>query len=116
MKNKDYNLAFKIILFAGDAKNHAMNAIDYSNRYDFEAAKEELIKAQKEIKNAHKVQTDLIQSEVQGIKQEVSIVLVHSQDHLSMATTAIENAKQNIVIMEKMQTLEKRLAERGDSI
>ncbi|ETJ35662.1 Lichenan-specific phosphotransferase enzyme iia component, partial [human gut metagenome] len=47
-----------------------------------EEARKLIEKADKELAESHKVQTSLIQNEAAGKKTEVSLLLVHAQDHL----------------------------------
>lgn len=113
MEDNKYELAFKIILFAGDAKSLAMDSINLANRYEFENAEEILQQAQRELKNAHKVQTEMIQNEANGASTDINIILIHSQDHFAMAMTTIEYAKQMIVVLKKVKELEKKIEKLG---
>ena len=114
MDEKDYELSFKIILHAGDAKSKAMEAISAANVYDFIKSEELINEAQKELRSAHQIQTSLITEETNGNGAKVSVLLIHSQDHFSMALTAIENAKQVLITMKKIQRLEDLLMNKED--
>ncbi len=89
-----YQVAFELIMNAGNARASAMLAIEAARQYDFEKAAEELEKAKKEMALAHHAQTALIQQEAQGNSVDVNIILVHAQDHMTMAMMAIDNAKE----------------------
>ncbi|WP_394271521.1 PTS lactose/cellobiose transporter subunit IIA, partial [Anaerococcus nagyae] len=39
---------------------------------------------------------------------EVNIILVHSQDHLTMATMAMDNAKRYMNVYKKLEKLEEK--------
>lgn len=54
---------------------------------DFTAARQKLQEAGDALNEAHHIQTSLIQNEVRGDKTEVSLLLVHAQDHLMNAMT-----------------------------
>jgi len=107
-----YEVCFQLILHAGDTKSAAMEAINYSNDFNFDKANEFVINAVNELKKAHSLQTGLIQNEANGNMQEVNILLVHAQDHLSMAMMAIDLAKQSIKINKKLFDLEQKLNDR----
>ena len=75
----------QIILFSGNAKSTAFEAIQAAKENDLEQANKLLEEANEELINAHKVQTFLIQSEIRGEKVETSLLLIHAQDHLMNA-------------------------------
>ena len=75
---------------------------------------ERLIKEAKEsLKKAHEAQTGLIQKEAAGDRQEVNIILIHSQDHFSMAMTSIDLSEQVLRLNRKIQALEQRESQRN---
>lgn len=77
----------QIILFSGNAKSSAMEAIYAAKENNHELAEECIQKAQEELIQAHRVQTSLIQAEVRGEKTEISLLLIHAQDHLMNSIT-----------------------------
>ncbi|MGL4522920.1 MAG: PTS lactose/cellobiose transporter subunit IIA [Bacilli bacterium] len=76
-----------LILFSGNARSMAMEAIRLAKGGEFEEAESLLQQASEEIGNAHSAQTSLIQSEARGEKTEISMLLIHAQDHLMTAMT-----------------------------
>lgn len=96
MDDSKYQLAFDLIMKAGNAKSDAMMAIDAAKDGDFKEAEEYLAKAEAEMREAHQAQMDMIQQEAQGNPVEVNIILVHAQDHLTMAIMAKDFAEQFI--------------------
>ncbi|WP_080146487.1 PTS lactose/cellobiose transporter subunit IIA [Marinilactibacillus piezotolerans] len=80
-------VAFQIILFAGNGKSSAMEAIYEAKEGKFEAADDKLREANEELGKAHQHQTKLLQNEARGEGQSLNIILVHSQDHLMTAMT-----------------------------
>lgn len=74
-----------IILNAGDARAKCLIALRAARKGEFEKAEKELKNASKAMVLAHKVQTALIQKEISGESQEVSLLMVHAQDHLMTA-------------------------------
>lgn len=104
-----YETAFNLILSAGNSKSNSMMAIQAAREFRFEDAEELMQQAQQELTNAHQVQTDLIQSEARGEKCEVNIIMVHAQDHLSMALMAVDNAKEMIHVYKMIYELKKQI-------
>lgn len=95
-KDEKYQVAFDMILKAGEAKNYAMMAIEEAKEFNFEEARKYLEQAENKMTEAHNCQTNMIHQEAQGDSIEVNIILVHAQDHFSMAVTARDFAEQFI--------------------
>jgi len=98
-----------IILHAGDARLQVKLALDAIADTDFAKAKECMAKATDEIRIAHRVQTDAIQGEAQGIKSEYSLLFAHAQDTLMTIYSEINIAKQMIAIFENYEARIKAL-------
>lgn len=92
------SIIFELISRGGTAKGMAYEALAAAEKGNYEEAENLLKQADEELLAIHNVQTELIQSEAAGDKNEVSILFVHAQDHLM---TAIE-AKNLIECMIKM--------------
>ncbi|MCI8401376.1 MAG: PTS lactose/cellobiose transporter subunit IIA [Lachnospiraceae bacterium] len=105
---ESYEISFQLILHAGDAKSSAMEAILFSNEGDFDKAEESLKKAADELKEAHTIQTKLIQDEAGGNGAQLNILLVHAQDHLCMAMMTIDFAKQMLNMNKRIRELEEK--------
>ncbi|MBM7601269.1 PTS system cellobiose-specific IIA component [Virgibacillus halotolerans] len=99
-------LSFNIILHAGNARSCAMEAIGFAKAYEFTAARGKIAEADKSFTEAHHVQTKLLQDEANGKKSEVTVILVHAQDHLMTAMTVKELASEMIDMYERMEKLE----------
>ncbi len=108
MDDKKYKIAFDLIVKAGNAKSSAMMALEAAREYDFEKAEEYLKEATEEMQQAHHAQFDLIQQESQGNPVDVNIILVHAQDHLTMAIKSIENVEEFINIYKLIEKLMKK--------
>lgn len=93
-----YETAFGLILNAGNAKSKSMMAIESAREYEFEEAESLLKEAREDLRNAHQTQTDLIQQEARGEKQELSLIMVHAQDHLTTAMIMVDQAEEFIHI------------------
>lgn len=81
-------IIFTIILHAGNARSYSFEALALARGEKYTEALERLDTATKELQKAHIIQTGLLQAEVQGEKQEMSLLLVHAQDHLMNASLA----------------------------
>jgi PTS system cellobiose-specific IIA component len=98
--------AMQIILHAGDARVHCMNALDEITAHNFLQAKTEMELANEKIVNAHKVQTSAIQAETQGSPEEYSVLFAHAQDTLMTIYSEINLTKR---LMELFQIYDQRL-------
>lgn len=87
-------LIITIIVQSGEAKSSAMEAIQSAKQGEFDKAKELLAAANESLGKAHHVQTKMIQAEAGGEKTEVSLLMVHAQDHLMTAMTARDLASE----------------------
>ncbi len=101
-----------IILHAGDARLQVKLALDAIAAQDFALAKDCMTKATEEIRIAHRVQTDAIQGEAQGIKTEYSLLFAHAQDTLMTIYSELNIAKQMIAIFEKYEARLKALEDK----
>jgi len=99
-------LSFNIILHAGNARSSAMEAIGLAKDYHFTEARAKIVESEKEFTEAHRVQTRLLQDEASGKVNEISVILIHAQDHLMTAMTVKELANEMIDMYEKMQRIE----------
>lgn len=81
-----------------------MQALQSAREQQFSEADNLLEEAEKEINVAHKVQTEMIQSNARGEEINLSILLIHAQDHLMTAMLAIDLAKEILLLhKEKVQ-------------
>lgn len=87
-------IIMNIVVDSGSCRSYAMEAIYFAKDNEFDKAAEALKNAEKEILKAHHAQTDLIQKEAGGAKTDLSLILVHSQDHLMTAMLAKDMAKE----------------------
>lgn len=87
MESTITEIAFQIILHAGNGKANAMEAIQEAKSGDFEAADKKINDANIDLGKAHQFQTKLLQDEANGSDKEISIILIHAQDHLMTSMT-----------------------------
>lgn len=105
MGDEKYTAAFELIMNAGNAKSSALMAIEAARDFDFEEAEKCLKEAEVDMRKAHQAQFDMIQEEANGSPVEVNIILVHAQDHLTMAMMARDNAEEFIHLYKMIKEL-----------
>lgn len=91
-----------LIINSGQARSLAYNALKQAKLGDFETAKTLMEQSHAALHEAHRVQTQLIESDEGQGKIKVSLVLVHAQDHLMTAMLARELISELIELHEKM--------------
>jgi PTS system cellobiose-specific IIA component len=94
---------FQIILHGGNGKSCAMEAIAAAKQGDFTEARGKLQEAIDALNEAHHIQTSLIQSEIRGEKVEISLLMVHAQDHLMNAITMKDLATEFVDLYEAIK-------------
>ena len=101
-------IVFAIISNGGNAKALVYEAIEASENGNFKEARDLLNEADTFLNKAHQVQTDLIQKEAAGERNEVTVLFVHAQDHL-MTSIEVRTLAENIIRMnERLWKLENR--------
>ncbi|KEK24250.1 PTS lactose/cellobiose transporter subunit IIA [Bacillus gaemokensis] len=98
----EMQIPFELILHGGNARSAALEAIACAREGEFEIADVKIELARQEISAAHRIQTDLIQEEAKGNHAELSLLLVHAQDHLMNGITVKELAEEFIVLHKRM--------------
>ncbi len=91
-------IAMMLIMNSGTARSFAMESMEAARKQEFEKAEQLLAEAKEALSEAHKTQTELIQSEAKGEKPELSILLIHAQDHLMTSILAKDMAKEIIYL------------------
>ncbi|WP_232697143.1 PTS lactose/cellobiose transporter subunit IIA [Brevibacillus daliensis] len=97
------DVAFHIILHGGNARSFAMEAISAAKQGELEQARSLIEEAVLELRKAHQIQTNLIQEEAQGNKTELTLLMIHAQDHLMNAMTVKDLAIEFIDMYEMMK-------------
>lgn len=98
MDDENSMISMTIIANSGDARSFAFQALEEAKAGNFEASDELLEKSKASAGIAHKAQTDLLVKEANGDKQEIDVLLVHSQDHLMTSMLAYELIKEIILL------------------
>ncbi len=95
-------IIFTIIGRSGEAKSAAIEAIQSAKENDFKGAEALLQEAVEKLSEAHKEQTKLIQSEAGGEKVEISLLMIHAQDHLMNAINMKDLASEFVDLYKKL--------------
>ncbi|MBS6503199.1 MAG: PTS lactose/cellobiose transporter subunit IIA [Clostridium sp.] len=92
------DVIMQLIMYGGDAKSNAMEAIQAAKTGDFELAKNKINDAQASLTKAHHSQTQMLTKEAQGNKTELSLLMIHGQDHLMTSMAFTDLAKEIVDI------------------
>lgn len=111
IKEKTARIAMEMVIHAGDARELIMQALDSITLLMFEEAKAKLEDSQAKIHEAHKYQTEVIQSEASGEDFEYSILFTHAQDTLMTICTELNLARKICSISENIDARIKKLEE-----
>lgn len=103
MENQE--IVMGIIIHGGNARSCAMRAMAAAQHMKFDEAQQLVGEANEELNKAHRIQTDLIQAESRGEKSELSLLMVHAQDHLMNAMTVRDLTLEIIALNKKVNKL-----------
>jgi cellobiose PTS system EIIA component len=106
----------QLITNAGAARSNYVEAIQKAKKSRFSEALELIQEGEKYFLNGHKIHADMISKEAAGTGGEVSLLLVHAEDHLISAETTKLMAEEFITLYEKYERLENliKLGEKGN--
>jgi len=99
----------EIIVNGGDARSSCLKAVRLARNGQLEEADKLIKRAEENLNKAHNVQTSLIQAELHGEKNEITLLMVHAQDHLMNAITVKELSIEIIEECKKRIELEKKV-------
>lgn len=91
-----------LIINGGNAKSDAMEAIQAAKKGDFELADQKLADSDKALVEAHHSQTGMLTQEANGEHVPITILTIHSQDHLMNAITFRDLAGEMVDMYKKM--------------
>ena len=94
-----------LIINGGNAKSSAMEAIQAAKKGDFDQAAAKLQESDAALSEAHNVQTGMLTKEASGDHIDVTLLTVHSQDHLMNAITFRDLAGEVVDVYRKMAGL-----------
>lgn len=107
MENSNLESIMSLIMYGGEAKSNAFEAIQKAKNGLFEEAHEKLKAADEALVLAHKSQTVMLTQEAQGENIELSLLIVHAQDHLMTSLTFIDLAKEVVEVYERLNQVVK---------
>ncbi|TLQ13821.1 PTS lactose/cellobiose transporter subunit IIA [Pseudolactococcus raffinolactis] len=96
MNDEQMAVIMPLIIFGGEAKSFAIEAIRAAKESDFDKADERIEAASKAIVEAHHGQTELLTKAANGEEVAVSIYMVHAQDHLMTGIAFVDLAREII--------------------
>ena len=111
-------IAFTLILHAGNARSYCFEALSLARIGKHEEVFECLKESAKELQKAHRLQTNLLQMEAKGEKQEINLLLIHAQDHLMNALLARDLIKEIISMIQgdALSGTEEKLSSPGSAL
>lgn len=99
--NKYQMVAMTIIASAGETRSLCIEALREAREDNFAKAEELLAQAETAIHDAHKAQMDLLVEEANGEKADISILLIHAQDHFMTSLLALDMAREIVELQKK---------------
>ncbi len=97
---------FTLILHGGNGRSAAMEAIYAAKAGDLAVAQAKIEEAKADLNEAHHLQTALIGQEINGEPIDMSLLMVHAQDHLMTAIVVKDLATELIDVYARLQKLE----------
>jgi PTS system cellobiose-specific IIA component len=102
MSQEQLEAIMGLIVNAGNAKSDAMEAIQAAKNGEFEEADEKLKAAEAALVEAHHAQTKLLTAEANGETLPITLLTIHSQDHLMTSITFNDLAKEVIDVYRRL--------------
>lgn len=94
-------LSMNILVHAGNARDHLVQALEKLEAMDFDLAKTAIKEARREVVVAHGLQTDTLQLEASGEQIRYSTLFCHAQDTLMTAQSEILIGEHLIKLFER---------------
>ncbi|BAB07639.1 PTS lactose/cellobiose transporter subunit IIA [Halalkalibacterium halodurans] len=95
-------IPFMIILHSGNGRSKILQALrEYREGKEAEA-NDLLVEAEKDLNVAHEIHFKLVQQEATGEKTELSLLLMHAEDHL-MSTLTMKDLVKELLEIFKMK-------------
>ncbi|MCX0497824.1 PTS lactose/cellobiose transporter subunit IIA [Erwinia billingiae] len=92
----------ELLISAGEARSHAMSAIQFARKKQWQQADEALAASLEASKGAHHIQTQLIGADEGCGKVPVTLILVHAQDHLMNAMLCRDLAEEIVLLRKEL--------------
>jgi PTS system cellobiose-specific IIA component len=105
----DYQaIVMQLIVNGGNARSKSIEAVRLAKTGQIEEARALHERACDDLAQAHEVQSALIQEEAAGKSHEVTLLMVHAQDHLMNAITVKDLACEMIDMYEQIYNYQKK--------
>ncbi|WP_296971984.1 PTS lactose/cellobiose transporter subunit IIA [Tepidanaerobacter sp. EBM-38] len=95
-------IILSIIAHAGNARSLCFEALRLAKEGNLGEAHKKINETKEELLNAHKIQSNMLHKEAAGEKHEISLLLIHAQDHLMAAMLAKDLIEEFIELYEKV--------------
>ena len=102
MDEQNLEAIMGLIMYGGNAKSDSMEALAAAKEGDFELADQKIKDAEASLVEAHHSQTGLLTQESQGNHMTVTLLTVHSQDHLMTSIAFTDLAKEIIDVYRRL--------------
>lgn len=101
-QEQDMQAIMGLIINGGNAKSSAFEAINAAKDGDFKRADEKLKESDGFLTEAHNAQTEMLTEEANGNHAKVTLLTVHSQDHIMNAITFRDLAGEIVDLYKKL--------------
>ncbi|ATH92301.1 PTS lactose/cellobiose transporter subunit IIA [Bacillus glycinifermentans] len=82
-------ICFQLILHSGNARSKIIQSLREYREGSIEKAEELLVQAGDDLQQSHDIHFQMVQKEAGGEKQDVSLLLLHAEDHF-MSTLSMK--------------------------
>ena len=103
MEEKNLESIMGLIMFGGNAKSDAMEAIAAAKAGDITLADQKIADARASLVEAHRAQTGLLTQEAQGDHMTVTLLTVHAQDHLMTSIAFTDLASEFVDVYRRLE-------------
>lgn len=98
----------ELLVFAGSARSSALMALQQARAGDFIGSAEHMAESRQAVKQAHRIQTQLIGMDEGCGKLTITLITVHAQDHLMNAMVIQDLADDMIELYRRQAQQEAR--------
>ncbi len=102
MNNQEQSI-FQIISASGDSRGAAFEALRLARKGEFQLAEAKMKAAKDKSLVAHEEQTTLIRKEINGEGTELSLLMIHAQDHLMTSLLARDLIEEMIDMLKELK-------------
>ncbi|WP_086350549.1 PTS lactose/cellobiose transporter subunit IIA [Candidatus Enterococcus clewellii] len=104
------NEVMQIIVYAGNARSLAMQSIRASKQGDFSEAEHLMTEARSNLKEAHHTHAKILSAASdEQTPIDLTLFMVHGEDHLMSAITTIDLAVEFTTVHEELKELKKHV-------